>query len=312
MRQLRGMDGVFAYQYSPAAQLQISDEDSADFLQSQFSNDLRPFSVGQVVYGLWLDVKGKVIADSWVLCEDDEQFRIISEHCTAEVIAEKLERHIIADDVEIEPLDGGAAIALIGEQAGAVLEQLGFEIPETGKFSEALGAVCFAGRRSTQPSYELVCADVEQADVLIAKLQGLQVEFVSEGWIQEERMSAGVPLVPQEVGAADLPGEGGFVDDAVSLNKGCYLGQEVVARMHNVGQARRALYLLEGEGAVPESPQSLVAADGKNAGELRSVVAVGDGWQGVAMLKIRFADDALALDSGPVVRVARPFRAPSN
>ena len=121
-------------------------------------------------------------------------------------------------------------------------------------------------------------------------------------------MSAGVPLVPAEVGPTDLPGEGGFVEDAVSLNKGCYLGQEVVARMHNVGQARRALYFDQGEGLAPKISPVLQAADGRAAGELRSVLAVGDGWQGVAMLKIRSADATLEMDSGQVVHVAGLFR----
>ena len=66
------------YQYAPAAHFLVTDEDAADFLQSQFTNELRPFEEGQVSYGLWLDVKGKVIADSVVLCEGAEQFRVIS------------------------------------------------------------------------------------------------------------------------------------------------------------------------------------------------------------------------------------------
>ena len=57
------------YEYTPAAHFLVSDEDAADFLQSQFTNDLRPFEAGRSTYGLWLDVKGKVIADSVVLCE---------------------------------------------------------------------------------------------------------------------------------------------------------------------------------------------------------------------------------------------------
>lgn len=308
MRQLRFMDGVFAYQYTPAARLRVSDEDSADFLQSQFSNDLRPFDAGQAVYGLWLDVKGKVIADSWVLCNDEEAFTLISEHCAAEAIVEKLERHIIADDVEIEELDLGAAITLVGESVVATLEVLNISVPEVGRFAATGNCVCFAGRRATVPSCELIFSAESDAQAVVQRLQELEVEFVSEEWIQVQRMAAGVPQVPVEVGSADLPGEGGFVDDAVSLNKGCYLGQEVVARMHNVGQARRGLYLLKGEGAAPRVPAAVIAADGKGAGELRSVVSIGDSWQGVAMLKIRSADAELSLDSGDSVTVAAPLR----
>lgn len=69
------------YAFRPAADFLVTDEDAADFLQSQFTNDLRPFQPGQCTYGLWLDVKGKVIADSYVLCLGDEHFRVLSERC---------------------------------------------------------------------------------------------------------------------------------------------------------------------------------------------------------------------------------------
>jgi glycine cleavage system aminomethyltransferase T len=58
----------------------VSGEDAADFLQSQFSNDLRPFSSGQCTYGLWLDVKGKIVADSWIYCEGEEHFLVFGEN----------------------------------------------------------------------------------------------------------------------------------------------------------------------------------------------------------------------------------------
>ena len=57
------MDAVLGYEYKPAGHLLVTDEDAADFLQSQFTNELCPFEAGRCVYGLWLNVKGKVIAD---------------------------------------------------------------------------------------------------------------------------------------------------------------------------------------------------------------------------------------------------------
>ena len=75
------------YQYVPAGHFIVTDGDAADFLQSQFTYELRPFNVGQATYGLWLDVKGKVIADSVVLCEGAEKFRVISECCCPRAVA---------------------------------------------------------------------------------------------------------------------------------------------------------------------------------------------------------------------------------
>ena len=281
------MDGVFAYRYTPAACLLVTGEDAADFLQSQFSNELRPFEAGRCTYGLWLDVKGKVIADAWVLCEGEEAFRIVSEHCGAAEIAAKLDKHIIADDVEIEVQAGLGAMALLGAAASELLASLAGQCPDAGRFVRCDGGLAWGGRRSAQPSYELVFDTEASLAACEERLERLGVRTVDSNRIACERMEAGIPQVPAEIGSGELPGEGGFERDAVSLTKGCYLGQEVVARMHHLGKARRALYILQGSGDVPPCPLPLTNEAGKNVGELRSAIERGPGWQGVALLKIQ-------------------------
>jgi len=293
------MESVFGYEYEPTAHLLVTDEDAADFLQSQFTNDLRPFEEGRSTYGLWLDVKGKVVADSFVLCEGEERFRILSEASAATALVEKLERHIIADDVEIEVLPAGRAIALVGVSAEAVLQALGFAVPREGAFVQTEGVSIFRGRRSLVANFELWAESEAVASRLKARLLEQSVEFVTQERVHAVRIAAGIPSVPVEIGPADLPGEGALVGDAVSLQKGCYLGQEVVSRMYNVGSPQRALYRMAGSGVVPVCPVVLYQG-AKKVGELRSAFSVGDGWQGVAILKTRFAvvGAALAYDAG--------------
>ena len=299
------MDGFFAYEYTPAARLLVTGDDAMSFLQSQFSNDLRPFEEGQCVYGLWLDVKGRVVADSWVLCESAGRFQIISEHGSAELIAAKLARHLIADDVEIKELERPCAFALVGDDVDKWLGKC----PEAGNFLKMDSHLVFRGRRSAGSCYELICEPASAAKEMRALLKEASVAFVGKGRLQLERMEAGIPEVPFEIGPSDLPGEGGFDQDAVSFNKGCYLGQEIVARMHHVGQARRALYLVEGEGAVLECPTPLANCDGKSVGELRTAVSMGRGWQGVALLKRRYVtlNEVISIRDRKV-RLVRIFR----
>jgi folate-binding protein YgfZ len=290
------MESVVGYEYEPAAHLLATDEDAADFLQSQFTNDLRPVEEGRSTYGLWLDVKGKVVADSFVLCEGDERFRVLSEASQAETLAEKLERHIIADDVEIEVMPAGRAIALVGASAVAVLEALDLAVPDEGCFVQSAGVRVFRGRRALEANFELWAETAALASRLKARLLELSVEFVAEERMHALRMAAGIPSVPVEIGPADLPGEGALVGDAVSLSKGCYLGQEVVSRMHNVGSPQRALFRMSGSGAVPVCPVALYQGT-KKVGELRSAFSLGARWQGVAILKTRFAVVGEALTS---------------
>ena len=296
------MKSVFGYEYEPAAHLLVTDEDAADFLQSQFSNELRPFKVGQCTYGLWLDVKGKVIADSVVLCEGEERFRILSEGSATAVIAQKLEQHIIADDVEIEVLPTGASIALVGEGAEAALEALGISLPEDGACTDVEGGKLFRGRRSLEPCFELWSGSAAVIADLKARLVASGVTFVAEGQMQPARIAAGIPSVPDEIGPGDMPGEGALVGRGVSLTKGCYLGQEVVARMHNVGRPQRALFRISGAETAPACPIALYNKESKKIGELRSAFSTEKGWQGVALLKTRHAvvGESLNYDGGVV------------
>jgi folate-binding protein YgfZ len=279
--------------YQMRAHLLVTGEDAPDFLQSQFSRDLRSLEPGYGVYGLWLDVKGKIVADSWVWREGPETFRIFSEHSAASGIVKKLERHIIADDVEIEVVEPTPALALVGEAVAQWRD--GFS-----------GLALLPGRRAQVASCECLFRTAEERDAVLAEFRG---EPLSEPELHALRLEAGIPLVPQEAGPGELPGEAGLDEDAVDFDKGCFLGQEVVARMHNLGKSTRALYRVAGEGAQPVVPRPLEDETGKVIGELRSTSPRDDGWEGVALLKIRYADAKLSLaEDGRRVRAQSHFR----
>ena len=270
------------YQYVPAAHFIVTEEDAAEFLQSQFTNELRPYKTGQATYGLWLDVKGKVIADSVMLCEGAERFRVISECCAGELITAHMERHIIADDVGIEHVESGFGFELPTQ----AVEALGLDCPNSGRFIKFKEGIIYSIQDSI---YNVVIHKESAAKLVFKELTDLGfIEFsASERGLA--RIDRGRPSVPEEIGVADMPGEGGLEYDAISFTKGCYLGQEVVARMHNVGKAQRGLFVVRGEGAIPDLPIVLTNSESKRVGELRTAYLDGETWQGVAILKTRFA-----------------------
>ncbi|MBL6838560.1 MAG: hypothetical protein ISQ75_05735 [Puniceicoccaceae bacterium] len=279
------------YEYTPAAHFLVSDEDAADFLQSQFTNDLRPFEAGRSTYGLWLDVKGKVIADSVVLCEGDERFRVLSERCAGERIIAHLQRHIIADDVEIEHCASGYAFEL----SGTGLQAAGWSLPRPQNYVRIDGGLLFSGRNGL---YHMQFDSAASRGVVWDRLVAAGLTALTEGERGLCRIAAGIPQVPEEIGASDLPGEGELEHEAISFTKGCYLGQEVVARMHNVGRPQRRLFIVQGEGRVPRPPMALYDRHAKQVGDLRSAHPRAEGWLGVAILKTRFADAGSELHSG--------------
>src|SRR5271163_4549650 len=95
------------YHYRPACVLKVSGPDAANFLQGQFTNDLRNTVRRQAVYGLWLDRKGHVVADSHVILADSGAgYWIVSIASPGSTIARHLEDHIIADEVSVEDVTG--------------------------------------------------------------------------------------------------------------------------------------------------------------------------------------------------------------
>ena len=119
----------------------------------------------------------------------------------------------------------------------------------------------------------------EPADVLRAST----VDF--EG-MERLRIEASIPSVPRDIGPDDLPNEGGLDHDAISYTKGCYLGQEVMARLKTMGQVRRRLMRLTGPVPPPVDLPAPLFADGKKIGELRSVARTEHGFIGLAMISL--------------------------
>lgn len=274
------------FRWKPAACLRVSGEDSASFLQGQFTNDLHQSGKAEGVYGLWLNQKGKVLADSFVREVSALDFRVVSYFSPASVIRERLEAYIIADDVTVDDLTGAMeGVTFFGAASVTVPE----------------GAWWFSGRRGGPVQVEMIYPGSSAAAV-DARREGA-VEL-SAAEVARRRIAAVIPAVPADIGPAELPNEGGLETDAISYTKGCYLGQEVMARLKSMGQVRRRLVRVRGNGLVPAVPAP-VFQGGRRVGEVRSVAADGGSWIGLALvslLAVRPQEGlALAADGATVV-----------
>ena len=262
--------GQVFYQWRPSACLRVSGEDAATFLQGQFTNDLQHIPVGTATYGLWLNQKGKVLADSFVRKVSPQDWRVLSYFSPATVIRERLEAYIIADDVVIEDItETTVGLTLLGTISAR----------EMGLGPEACE---FRGRRMTELHSELVFPAAAEFEVTPRLAGGLSL---TPGEMELKRIAAGIPAVPGDIGATDLPNEGGLDAVAISYTKGCYLGQEVMARLKSMGQVRRRLMRVHGSDAPPPRPAALYQGERK-VGELRSAAREGAGWIGLAMISL--------------------------
>jgi tRNA-modifying protein YgfZ len=277
------------FPYKPATVLRISGSDAANFLQGQFTNDLRAVDPAAGVYGLWLTQKGRVLADSFVSKSDkSDEFLICSYHSSAAVISERLEQYVIADDVSIEDVTATwSAISLLGCDAETLIPRLPAHV------------VSFRGRRTSQDSVELLFPS-ESGEQIEQSLSAAGLSPISNLEIEVLRIESGIPAIPQDVGAADLPNEGGLEVTAISYTKGCYLGQEVMARLKSMGQIRRQLLRVKSDtSSMPALPAPLFLGERK-VGELRSAVSRSDGsFLGLAMLSLIHVKSASAFSFAP-------------
>jgi len=293
-----------AFWWRPAAWLRVTGDDSANFLQGQFTNDLRSATPEKAVYGLWLNVKGKVIADSFVLrAANSAGFWIASYFSAASAIRERLESHAIADDVVIEDeTEGWRAVSLLGEAAAE-------RAREARAGGVAADGFLFRGRRTREGNAEWLFP-ASAAEAVRAALSAAGLRELDEQEIVRRRIAAAIPAVPADIGPGDLPNEAALEDDALSYTKGCYLGQEVMARLKSMGQVRRRLLRVEGEGEIPALPAPLFVG-ARQVGELRSAVRTDAGrFIGLAMLSLlhtgRSAQLALAANLAPTIHLTDP------
>lgn len=145
----------------------------------------------------------------------------------------------------------------------------------------------------------------DQAESWRARLVSADGEEQSMEVAERERILAGVASVPVDIGPEDLPNEGGLDLTAISYTKGCYLGQEVMARLKNLGQVRRKLHRVRGRGAVP-APRAPLHQGGRRVGELRSVAPEAGGFVGFALLSLVNLDPRAPLslgEGGPAIEV---------
>jgi folate-binding protein YgfZ len=222
-----------------------------------------------------------------------------------------LEKYIIADDVEVlDQTEEMESVSVWGENVERVLKELELEIPVDGGFSKCEDGIMLLSRRSTQLGIDLLVTK-EAMSRLKERLRPIEesgfLVVVDEVEAMRERIVSGIQAVPMDVGAEDLPQEAGLGESAVSYTKGCYLGQEVMARLRSMGRVRRKLIPVRSSESLT-SPCDLYVGD-KVVGGLRSFAwsePYGIGFAMVSTPKLAGASDLSIEASGPLIVTLMP------
>lgn len=261
--------------------LRFTGGDRGSYLQGMVSNDVKKLRPGDGVYAAILDVHGKIQADVRVFCTADFFLMDCWEPLEERVVAH-LNRYLIADDVEIADLGEKCGIlSLQGPKARAILEKLlsPDDVPSK-ELSHSLINTAGTETRVVKASH----TGEEGFDLLIAlkdfesaahQLQDAGKELTLQ-WIGTEaqellRVEAGIPRYGVDMTEDTLLLEIGL-DRAVSFDKGCYLGQEVVERIRSRGHVNRMLVGLVIEGTSAATKGDPIRSQGKDIGKVTSSI----------------------------------------
>ena len=229
--------------------LDLRGEDRVRFLHGMVSNDIEKLGAGQGCHAAMLTTKGKLLADFVVLAEP-ERLRLVLAPSLLEKIRAHLDKHIIMDDVELEAAET-PVLGVYGDDAAA-----------------AVGAAGLAPYHARGPVVATPELGIPGFWILGGepRVDGTPLD---DAEFEERRIEAGTPRYGVDMGEDRLPIEAG-INDAVSFDKGCYLGQEVIARATNLGHINRRLVGLVLDGAPPAAGTKLSSPDKPEAGWITS------------------------------------------
>jgi tRNA-modifying protein YgfZ len=235
-RQLREECGVL--DRSERGKLILEGAEAAEYLQGQLTNDIEALAVGEGCYAALLDRKGHMQADMRVLRTAEDEIWVDVEAPALEATRRHLEMYKIGRDVEIE--DVGAARALLSLIGPRSAEIAGSPpLPEHSCESLSVGGIeCLAV--GTALGIDLIVPS-EDAERLRAALDQAGAVEVGAEAAEILRIEAGTPRFGAEMDSSTMPAEAGIVEAAVNFEKGCYIGQETVARLHYRGKPNRHL-----------------------------------------------------------------------
>lgn len=285
--------------------LLVRGADAAEFLQGQLTNDVEALAPGEGCYAALLDRKARIQADARVLRLAGDETLLDSEGIAVAPLRRHLDLYKVGREVEIGAPDSERTIvSLIGQLAS---ELTGVPAaPEFAHVERTIGGHDVLGV-ATADGVDLIVPVADSAS-LHEHLLEAGAEPVTPEAAEIIRVEAGRPRFGAEFGPETMPAEAGIVERAVNFEKGCYIGQEPVARLHYKGRPNRRLCGLALSD--PASRGEELRLDGKTVGKV-GTACVSPALGPIALAVVRREAEPgarLELDRGRTAEVvALPF-----
>ncbi|HTX08800.1 MAG TPA: glycine cleavage T C-terminal barrel domain-containing protein [Solirubrobacteraceae bacterium] len=247
--------------------LALTGGDAAGFLQGQVSNDVESLTPGAGCYAAFLTPKGKMLGDVRILNTGDELL-LDTERVALQALFNMIRRFSIGYAVELHKrtVERGL-LSLIGPEAVALTGAVALPAAENAHIPVSIaGHEALAIR--TDVGVDLLC-EASDTEALRAALQEAGAVPIGEAAAECLRVERGRPRYGIDLDDTVIPQEAGLNERAVSFTKGCYVGQETVARLFYRGKPNRQLRGLRLSG--PAEPGADLLSGGRPVGRLSSV-----------------------------------------
>ena len=247
---------------SARGRIAVCGDDRASYLQGLLTNDIEALSSGEGCYASYLTPQGRMLADMAVLNLGDELLLDVHPTVTA-MLLDRLREFVFTEDVTVEDrTTQWAALGVHGPESARVVSEV--VRPGVGDGSNTVGADELGGH----PEYRTCLGQFEGVPVVTARSDetgevgfilyadagvraALGHALVEAGTLELDaatfdllRVEAGRPAFPADMNQDTIPLEAGIEDRAISMSKGCYVGQEVIIRILHRGQGRVARRLV--------------------------------------------------------------------
>jgi folate-binding protein YgfZ len=270
--------------------LRLVGADVFKFLQSKLTANVNIWKTGKAYYAMSTNINGQVLFDGEFFVVDNETVDVWLPEGSVEAAVEHIEKYVIMEDVTVTRQERESWL-LFGDDEDALAD----ELDKVAKPSETSGnwqgdhdeAYIFRRPRAVMPSFRVVepaKISVEFSGTIDDRPQ------LTPDELHAEEIRRGFPRFGRDFFAEKtIPLEAGLFE-GVDFNKGCYLGQEVIERLHSRGTPARRLAHIRWDGP-PVPADTDIDADGRNGGTITSAVEDGNRSIGLAYIRRKYLDD---------------------
>jgi len=299
---------------TPAAVYTFRGPGAVQCLQGIFTNDVMKPGEHSLVYGAFLSPKGMIVADGWLLRLPD-RLMLVTHPAARDQLDLIFQRSLPPRLVRIDPgvVETGA-LWVLGPRAAELSAEIGLAVPERPGTVTLLGpgpGAPIAARPAPGAAFGMLFLGGGTAlDPIAGALRGAGARDGGDPEFAASHILAGWPRLQAEIGERTLPQEVRFEEiGGLSYTKGCYTGQETVARLHFRGHTNRDLRGLIWEGAPALEGDIVAAADGKEVGVITSVLDLPTGSVGLALIRREVPEGGIVTAGGRAARAVHlPFQ----